>query len=248
MSKKAALSVVIPVYNEEEDLPRNIPILHQFLKDSMNGYDWEIIIADNGSSKDRTGEVGKELEKRLKNVRYVLIPRPGRGNALKEIWLSSRADLLCYMDVDLSSDLVYLPKLISAIEKRADIAIGSRLTGGSKVYGRTLMREVMSRGYNILIKLMFWISFHDAQCGFKAIRKETAKRLLPLIEDSAWFFDSELLITGEKAGFKVEEVPIVWRDDPRSTVKVAKTAWGDIRGLVRLFFTRPWKETKKNNY
>ena len=99
MGKKATLSVVIPVYNEEEDLPRNIPILHQFLKDSMNSYDWEIIIADNGPSKDMTGEVGKELEKKLKNVRYVLIPRPGRGNALKEIWISSRAGLLCYMDV-----------------------------------------------------------------------------------------------------------------------------------------------------
>lgn len=247
MDKKAILSVVIPVYNEEEDLPRNIPILHQFLEDNLNNYDWEIVIADNGPSKDRTGEVGKELEKRLKNVRYVLIPRPGRGNALRQIWLSSRADLLCYMDVDLSSDLVYLPKLISAIEKRADIAIGSRLTKGSKVYGRTIMREMMSRGYNILMKLMFWISFHDAQCGFKAIRRDAAQKLLPAIKDTAWFFDSELLITGEKAGFKVEEVPIVWRDDPRSTVKVAKTAWGDIKGLVRLFFTRPWRKLKIKN-
>ena len=103
----------------------------------------------------------------------------------------------------------------------------------------------MSRGYNLLIKLFFWTSFHDAQCGFKGIRQEAAKKLLPFIEDKGWFFDSELLILADKAGYKVVEVPIVWRDDPRSTVKVAKTAWGDIKGLTRLFLDRPWKNIKK---
>jgi hypothetical protein len=103
----------------------------------------------------------------------------------------------------------------------------------------------MSRGYNILIKVFFWTSFHDAQCGFKAITKEAAKKLLPHIKDKAWFFDSELLIVGEKAGFRVCETPIVWRDDPASTVKVAKTAWGDIKGLARLFKTRPWQSIRK---
>lgn len=242
--KKAALSVVIPVYNEEEDLPKNIPILHKFLTDNLKDYSWEIIIADNGPSKDRTPLVSKELVKKFKGVRYVLVPRPGRGGALKEVWLKADSDYLSYMDVDLSSDLVYLPKLIKAIEDGADIAVGSRLKKGGKVYGRTFMREVMSRGYNVLIKLAFWTSFADAQCGFKAIRKEAARILLPFIKDTAWFFDSELLIVGEKAGFKVAETPIVWRDDPRSTVKVAKTAWGDIKGLIRLFFTRPWKEIR----
>ena len=238
---KHSVSIVIPVYNEEQDLHRNIPILHKFVKSNFTNYSWEIVIADNGPSKDRTAEVSKELEKKYSGVKYILVPRPGRGGALKEVWLKSKSDYLVYMDVDLSSDLKFLPKLVGVFEEEADIAIGSRLARGAQVYGRTLMREVMSRGYNILIRLMFWASFHDAQCGFKAITRETAQKLLPHITDKAWFFDSELLIVGEKAGFKIAEIPIVWRDDPRSTVKVAKTAWGDIKGLVRLFFTRPWR-------
>lgn len=241
----ASISFVIPVYNEEQDLPRNIPILHKFVKNNFGSYSWGIIIADNGPSRDRTAEVSRKLVKDYPGVKYVLVPRPGRGGTLKEVWLKSPADFLVYMDVDLSSDLKFLPKLVEALEEGADIAIGSRLARGAHVYGRTLTREVMSRGYNILIKLMFWTSFHDAQCGFKAITREAAQKLLPHVIDKAWFFDSELLIVGDKAGFKVSEVPIVWRDDPRSTVKVAKTAWGDIKGLIRLFLTRPWKNISK---
>lgn len=242
---KASLAVVVPVYNEEVDLPRNIPVLHRFLKNNFKSYAWELIIADNGPSKDKTREVSKKLSQELDNVFYTLISTPGRGNALKEIWLKSKADILCYMDVDLSSDLKYLPRLVRVLEQGADLATGSRLARGAKVYGRTLTRELMSRGYNMLIKLFFWTSFHDAQCGFKGIRCEAAKKLLPHIEDRGWFFDSELLILADKAGYKVVEIPIVWRDDPRSTVKVAKTAWGDIKGLSRLFLNRPWNNIKK---
>ncbi|MBI4033354.1 MAG: glycosyltransferase family 2 protein [Candidatus Blackburnbacteria bacterium] len=241
------LSVVVPVYNEEKDLPRNIPRLHKFLKDNFKDYDWEIIIGDNGPSYDRTAQVSKELVKKNPGIKYVLVPRPGRGGALKRTWLSRKSDILVYMDVDLSSDLQFLSSIVEAIKNGSDIAIGSRLKRGAKVYGRTLTREIMSRGYNLLIKLLFWTSFWDAQCGFKAIKREAAQKLLPYIEDTAWFFDSELLIIADKAGFKITEVPIVWRDDPRSTVKVAKTAWGDIKGLVRLFVTRPWRKLKSGD-
>ncbi|KKR10893.1 MAG: Glycosyl hydrolase [Microgenomates group bacterium GW2011_GWA2_39_19] len=242
--KKTSVSIAMPVYNEEVDLPRNIPVLQKFLRENFKDYDWEIVIADNGPSKDRTGEVGRELEKKYKGVKYMLIPRSGRGGALKEVWLKSKSDIVAYMDIDLSSDLRYFSKLIKAIEKGSDIAIGSRLAKGAKVYGRTLLREVMSRGYNLLIKFFFWTSFNDAQCGFKAMSHEAARKLLPAIEDKAWFFDSEFLVVGECAGLKVTEIPIVWRDDPRSTVKVAKTAMGDLKGLYRLFRTRPWKKLK----
>lgn len=236
------LAVVVPVYNEEKDVPRNMPILYRFLGQNFKNYDWKLIIADNGPSKDRTEEVSKELARKYKNLVYTKIPRPARGNALKETWLKEKAEFLVYMDVDLSSDLAFLPQLVNALEEGADIAIGSRLKKGSKVYERTFLREIMSRGYNILIKTFFWTKFNDAQCGFKGIRKEAAEKLLPYIRDKAWFFDSELLIIAEKSGHKVKEIPIVWRDDPASTVKVAKTAWGDMKGLYRLFTTRPWKK------
>ena len=238
---RPTLSVIIPVYNEEKDIPRNIPVLYKFLNKNFKNYPWQLIIADNGPSKDRTAEVSKQLVKKYKNLKYICIPHPWRGGALNKIWTRQQSDLLLYMDVDLSSDLTFLPQIVKALEDGADIAIGSRLKKGAKVYGRTPLREVMSRGYNTLIKAFFWTSFHDAQCGFKGITKEAAKKLLPHIKDKAWFFDSELLIIGEKAGFKVKEVPIVWRDDPASTVKVAKTAWGDIKGLARLLMSRPWR-------
>lgn len=238
------LSVVIPVYNEETDLPENIPVLYSYLEDDFSDYDWELVIADNGPSTDGTASISKQLASTRKRLKYICVPRPGRGGALKEIWQNSNSQILAYMDVDLSSELRFFAQLVRALETGADIAIGSRLKNGSKVYGRTLAREIMSRGYNILVKILFWTSFNDAQCGFKAIRKEAAKKLLPYVKDKAWFFDSELLIIGEKAGFKVAEIPISWRDDPRSTVKVAKTAWGDIEGLFRLFFDRPWRNIK----
>lgn len=240
-SKKTTLDIVLPVYNEQVDLPVNVPVLRQFLVDNLKAFDWQLLIVDNGPSKDKTAEVGRRLARKLSQVKFVQVKSPGRGNALKEVWLKSSADILSYMDIDLSSELKFFPKLILAIEKGADIAIGSRLKPGAKVYGRTLLREIMSRGYNLLIKLFFWTGFYDAQCGFKAINNSTAKKLLPNIIDKGWFFDSELLINASKLGFEIAEVPIVWRDDPRSTVKVAKTAWGDIKGLYRLFTTRPWK-------
>lgn len=241
-----SLTVVVPVYNEEKDIPRNMPVLYRFLGKNFKNFEWKLIIADNGPSKDRTQEVSKDLARKYKNLVYRRIPRPARGNALKEIWLKENSEYLVYMDVDLSSDLNFLPALVSALEEGADVAIGSRLKKGAKVYGRTILREIMSRGYNILIKIFFWTGFNDAQCGFKGIRKEAALMLLPHVRDKAWFFDSELLIIAEKSGHKVREIPIVWRDDPASTVKVAKTAWGDIKGLYRLFTTRPWKKAMRS--
>lgn len=236
------MAVVIPVYNEEEDLPRNVPKLFSYLTQNMSDFGWEIVIADNAST-DKTAEIGQKLAQKP-GISYMRLEQKGRGRALKRAWTDLKSEYLAYMDVDLSSDLSFFRELIEKL-KDADVAIGSRLVQGAKVYGRTLLREIMSRGYNLLIKILFWTSFSDAQCGFKAIRREVAQKLLPYIVDNEWFFDSELLIVVHKAGYKVAEVPIVWRDDPRSTVKVAKTAWGDMKGLVRLFVTRPWRKLKK---
>lgn len=238
---RETLTIVVPVYNEEKDIPRQMPILYKYLSQNFKKYDWRLLIADNGPSKDRTPDVSQRLAEKYKNLYYLCVPRPGRGGALKEVWLKEKSNILIYMDVDLSSDLNFLPQIVSALEDGADVAIGSRLKKGAKVYGRTLLREVMSRGYNILIKIFFWTGFHDAQCGFKGITRNAAHALLPFVQDKAWFFDSELLILADKSGFKIREIPIVWRDDPASTVKVAKTAWGDLKGLWRMFWNRPWK-------
>lgn len=235
----ATLNITIPVYNEEMELGRSINKLHTFLTEKMLDYDWQIIIADNAST-DKTLEICRQLTREFKRVNYIHLSIKGRGRAVKKAWIESNADICSYMDVDLSTDLNHFRSLINSLSDGYDMAIGSRLTKGAHVQGRTLKREITSRCYNLLIKLLFWTKFSDAQCGFKAVNKQVVKNLIPLIQDNEWFFDSELLIVGEKLKYKIFEVPVTWVDDLGTTVKIMKTAGGDLQGLFRLFITRPW--------
>jgi hypothetical protein len=146
------------------------------------------------------------------------------------------------MDVDLSTDLKHFPPLLRSLERGYDIAIGSRNARGARVYGRGMLRSITSKGYIALIKVFFWVHFSDAQCGFKAVTRRIVTELIPRIKDNEWFFDSELLIVGEKMGYRICEEPVTWVDNPGSTVRVLKTAFGDIKGLARLWVTRPWRK------
>lgn len=240
MLKNKSVEIVIPVYNEEVELADSIGHLGIYLRKNLQNYHWNITIADNASTDDSL-KIAKKISKKYPHIKVISMPQKGRGRAVKKAWYHSKADVLCYMDVDLSTDLKYLNSLLSSIsEKGYDIAIGSRLLEDSKVIGRTMKREILSRCYNILIKLLFFVRFSDAQCGFKAISKKAAIKLLPKIIDNEWFFDSELLIVGEKMGYKIHEVPVKWIDNPGSTVRVLKTVTGDLKGLLRLFLKRPW--------
>lgn len=241
--KKTSVDIVIPVHNEEIALPANIPVLYNYCRHQFGEYDWRIVIVDNAST-DSTPVIAKTFSKRLKTS-FLHLDQKGRGKALTEAWSHSRADIVSYMDVDLSSNLNFFSSLVAALEQGADIAIGSRLVHGAQVAGRTLFREIMSRGYNALIGLLFDVSFHDAQCGFKAMNRSVFMHLSPYILNRNWFFDSELLIIAEKSGYHIAEIPISWHDDPSSTVRVAKTASEDILGLIRLLRTRPWEHVKK---
>lgn len=242
--RRVRVDVVIPVYNEETDLEPSVMTLRQFLLDHVN-YDWRIVVADNASS-DRTLEIAKELAARHPGqVTYVHLDQKGRGRALRKAWTASDADIVSYMDVDLSTDLSAFPPLIeSLIDSQYDVAIGSRLKPGAQVE-RGLKREFISRTYNLLIKLMFWPHFSDAQCGFKAVTSRAVRDIVPLIKDQAWFFDSELLLLAERMGYKIFEVPVKWTDDPDSRVKIASTAWEDIKGLVRVRFSRVGKRRRQ---
>jgi glycosyltransferase involved in cell wall biosynthesis len=239
---KKTVEIVIPIYNEAVELADSIKKLRNFLLGNLKEYKWHITIADNAST-DNSVKIAKTLTKKLSHVGVLSLTQKGRGRAVKKSWKKSKADALIYMDVDLSTDLYSLkPLLKSLIGGGYDIAIGSRLLAKSKVIGRPIKREILSRGYNILIKLLFQVKFSDAQCGFKGITKNTMKTLVPHIVDNEWFFDSELLIVGEKMGYKIYEAPVKWIDNPGSTVRVLKTVSGDLNGLYRLFKTRPWKK------
>jgi len=230
------VDVVIPVYNEEEALPGSIATLYTFLTEHCP-YDWRIVIADNAST-DSTWTQAQALAARYPRVVPFHLDQKGRGRALRQAWTASDADVVSYMDVDLSTGLdAFMPMIDAIIKDGYEIAIGSRLLPQSRVT-RGLKRELISRCYNLLIKLLFWHHFSDAQCGFKAVSRRVVRELLPLVQDQAWFFDSELLLLAERHGYRIKDIPVTWVDDPGSTVNIVDTAWKDFKGLVRVRFSR----------
>lgn len=231
-----SVDIVVPVLNEEIALPRCIQKLYVFVEQYPER-NWRIVVADNGST-DATTEIAAKLAAEHSTLSVSRLDQRGRGRALKKAWSESDADVRLYMDVDLSTDLSALPPLVEAIaDEGYQVAVGSRLTNSSKVVARTFKREITSRGYNILIHILFPFSgFNDAQCGFKAISRTTAENLIPLIADDAWFFDTELLLLASKAGYRIKEIPVYWEDDPDTRVNIVSTAWEDLKGLLRLRF------------
>lgn len=227
------VEIVVPVHNEEADLASSIHGLHRHLEDSHFPYPYLITIADNASTDD-TWELAQVLERGITRVRAMRLPQKGRGRALNRAWMASDASVMAYMDVDLSTDLgALLPLVAPLITGHSDLAIGTRLSPSSRV-SRGPKREVISRGYNLVLRGTLGVSFSDAQCGFKAIRRDAARRLLPLVEDTGWFFDTELLVLAQRAGLRIHEVPVDWVDDPGSTVDIVATAMADLRGIARL--------------
>ncbi|MFF8292768.1 glycosyltransferase [Streptomyces sp. NPDC016309] len=229
---RPVLDVVVPVYNEEKGLEPCVLRLREHLARTFP-YGFRITVADNAST-DRTPEVAARLAALLPEVRSVRLERKGRGRALRTVWSHSDAPVLAYMDADLSTDLnALLPLIAPLISGHSDLAIGSRLAGGSRVV-RGPKRELVSRTYNLILRGSLAARFSDAQCGFKAIRREVAERLLPMVEDTGWFFDTEMLVLAERAGLRIHEVPVDWVDDPDSTVHIVRTAVEDLRGVWRV--------------
>ncbi len=178
--------------------------------------------------------MARRLSAQSDEVSYIHLDLKGRGRALRAAWLLAQADILTYMDVDLSTDLSAFPPLVAAIaEEGYDVAIGTRLGRGAQTT-RSWRRETISRVYNLIIKAMIHNKFSDAQCGFKAISRSAAQTLAPLVEDNAWFFDTELLLLAERRGYRIKEIPVTWVEDPDTRVKVIQTALDDLRGLWRL--------------
>jgi len=227
-----ALDVVVPVFNEQATLESSVQRLHDYLTRSV-GWSWRITIADNAST-DATPELADGLAEALPGVVAVHLPLKGRGRALKHVWLTSPAQVLVYLDEDLSTDLAALPPLVAPLlSGHSDLAIGTRLGRSARVT-RGGKREFISRSYNLLLRRTMSVGFSDAQCGFKAIRRDVAQRLVPLVEDDGWFFDTELLILAERAGLRIHEIPVDWVDDPDSSVDVVRTARDDLKGMLRV--------------
>ncbi|NEW51562.1 bifunctional glycosyltransferase family 2/GtrA family protein [Nocardia cyriacigeorgica] len=231
-SAAPVLDVVVPVYNEETDLGVCVRRLHEFLAAGFP-FPARITIADNAST-DATLPLARLLAEELDDVEVVHLAVKGRGRALRAAWERSDAEVVAYMDVDLSTDLnALLPLVAPLVSGHSDLAIGTRLDSASRVV-RGPTREIISRCYNLLLKASLLARFSDAQCGFKAIRTEVARELLPLVRDGEWFFDTELLVIAERAGLRIHEVPVDWIDDPDSRVDIVDTARKDLLGIWRL--------------
>lgn len=226
------VDVIIPVLNEAHVLKKSVETLFGFLRASLR-YRWRIVIVDNGST-DGTQNVAKELAAAYPEVKVLRLLQKGRGRALRHAWLRSNADMVCYMDVDLSTKLEHVPELLHSIAHDGyDVVTGSRLMRESRTT-RSLKREIISRIYNILVKVVLFTRFSDAQCGFKALSRNAVEKIVPQIKDQAWFFDTEMLVLAEKQGHRIKDLPVEWVEDDDSRVKIIQTGWEDIKGVFRL--------------
>jgi glycosyltransferase involved in cell wall biosynthesis len=232
-----SVEVVVPVFNEQAALERSVRRLHRFLTAELP-FSWRIVIADNAST-DATPAIARTLAAELPGVEVLSLARKGRGLALREAWSRSDARVLCYMDVDLSTDLRgLLPLVAPLLSGHSDLAIGTRLARSARVV-RGPKRELISRSYNRLLRTVLRARFSDAQCGFKAVTASAARRLLGDVRDDGWFFDTELLVLAQRRGLRIHEVPVDWVDDPDSRVDIVRTAIEDLRGVARLAAAGP---------
>ena len=236
LDSRPDVEIVIPVYNERAALEGSVRMLHAYMSANFP-FSWQITIVDNAST-DGTLQVARRLMYELPEVGAMHLPAKGRGRALRIAWSTSHAKVLAYMDVDLSTDLsALLPLIAPLMSGHSDLAIGTRLHRAARVE-RSAKRELISRCYNGLLRLVLRARFSDAQCGFKAIRAQAAHELLPLICDQEWFFDTELLVLAQRHGLRIHEVPVDWVEDLDSRVDIVSTALADLRGVGRLVVHR----------
>jgi len=242
-----SIDLVIPVYNAELEIESCVETLLNWIK-KYPKYDWRIIIANNCST-DETLNKSLQLEKTYPDkVGVVNVPLKGRGIAVRTAWTNSKADICCFMDVDLSTDLSHIPELVNPIvDGKVDICYGTRWHPQSSVQ-RNFFRGILSWNYNFFLKYLMDLNVSDAQCGFKAISREAIEKLIPLVKDNKWFFDSELLIIAHRSGYRLKEIPIRWTDNSKSTVIVFKTVIEFLKGVWRMRVQGIPKVLQKTTY
>lgn len=221
---KTSIEITIPILNEESTLYDQIFKVNNYIGQSLQDIgSINIVLADNGST-DRTPEIGRLLAQEFGHVRYLRLDERGVGRALKASWCTSTADIVGYMDLDLATDMRHLrPAFELLISNRQDIVTGSRLAKGAQVIGRSFVRNLTSRAFNLIVKFVFRTSFSDGMCGFKFLKRTHLQSLLDegAVSDG-WFFATEILVVGENLGLRVGDLPVKWTDDANSKVKIGK--------------------------
>ena len=235
--EKTSVDIVVPVYyGNIKELRKNIPKQVNFFRKNFNDYNWNVIISINGSNASEIIELSKNLSKKYNNLKYIYFKEAGKGVGVMEAWKKSNADIITYMDIDLSTDLKYFRNLINPIEQGYDICIGSRYHKNSKMK-RSFLRHFISSFYHIIfMKIILNTKYTDSQCGFKAVNKKVVKEILPLVKDKFWFFETEFLYIAQKKGFKIKEIPIMWEEDItlKSGVNLIKIIFDFIEKVILL--------------
>lgn len=215
------LDLVVPVYNEEEVLEKNILLLHSFLKKNLT-LNWQITIADNAST-DATLKIAKDLTKRYNEINCIHLDEKGKGRALKAAWTQSQAEIMGYLDVDLAYDLNDLPLMVQSLQQNASIATGNRYDSRS-VVDRGWKRTILSQAYRAFVRLLLETNLNDFQGGFKFINKQVKQKVLPLVKDTGWFFDTELLVLAEKCQYSIVQLPIKCYQGKNTKLNIVKDA------------------------
>ena len=202
------VSLVLPAYNEADRIGKTINQTSKALKEITSSF--EIIIAEDGSS-DGTDKIASKLAEKYNYVRHLHSDsRLGKGRALTRAFKSAHGEVICFVDVDLATDMKHFKELIEAISLEGyDFAIGSRMMPQSKVK-RPLKRSVASQGFNFLVRTLLHSNLYDHQCGFKAFKKDSLFNLIDKVKNENWFFDTELLVLAQHKGYKIKEFPVVW--------------------------------------
>src|SRR5690348_10217305 len=210
-------SIVIPAYNEGERLRASLEKILSFM--AQRNWPAEILVVNDGS-RDQTAVVVREFAQRNSAVRLIENPgNRGKGYSVRNGMLNAQGDVLLFTDADLSSPMYESEKLFSAIERGADVAIGSRwIMPSLQTEKQPLLRQLYGRVFNLLLRVLLGLNQKDTQCGFKAFNRRAADAIFPRQHVERWGFDPELLFIATKLKFKIAEVPVEWAHDHRSKI------------------------------
>jgi glycosyltransferase involved in cell wall biosynthesis len=238
-TNRVSVEITLPVLDEGQTIEKQVRELDSFLRRNFsNEYDISVIIADNGSTDD-TGRICERLVAGLRGFSYVRFEQPGVGAALRPVWLESRAQIVGYMDLDFSTDLLHIKDALEHFKDPAvQVVVGSRLLPGARAIGRTPVRNATSRVLNQIIKFVFSSKqSSDVMCGFKFLTQDSAVKVINAgANNKGWFFGAEILIWSEELSLKIIEIPVKWTDSAESKVRIMRLSARYLRDIGKNFF------------